>query len=91
MGRRPYLGPDRKAIRDAIWNKQAHISKKDLPEGYPKDAADFVNRCLQRKAHKRLGMQGIEEVKSHPWFANFDWEALRTKEMEPPFVPNPEV
>lgn len=33
-------------------------------------------------------MQGCEEVKSHPWFKNFDWEALRNKTMKPSFVPD---
>lgn len=48
MGRRPYLGRSRKDIRDAILNKQAQIKDKDLPNGYPKEAADFVNKCLKR-------------------------------------------
>jgi serine/threonine protein kinase len=46
MGRRPYLGKSRKEIRDAILKKQAMIKDKDIPMGYTKEAADFVNRCL---------------------------------------------
>lgn len=48
MGRRPYLGRSRKDIREAILQKQMSVSKKDLPPGYPKEAADFVNKCLMR-------------------------------------------
>ena len=88
MGRRPYPGPDRKSMRDQILNKQAHIRRKDLPDGYPKEAADFVNKCLMREAHKRLGINGIDEVKSHPWFSDFNWEALRTKKMVPSYQPD---
>jgi len=59
-----------------------------LPEGYPKEAADFVNKCLERKAHQRLGINGIEEVKGHPWFDGFDWDKLRAKEMKASFIPD---
>ena len=48
MGRRPYLGRSRKEIRDAILLKQAQIKDRDIPSGYTKEAADFVNRCLKR-------------------------------------------
>lgn len=41
-----------------------------------------------RRAHNRLGMSGIDAVKNHPWFADFDWDALRTKKMKAPFVPD---
>lgn len=33
-------------------------------------------------------MQGAAEVKSHPWFKDFDWEALRTKTMKPTYIPD---
>lgn len=46
IGKRPYLGKTRKEIRDNILNKQAAIKEKDLPFGYPNEAADFVNKCL---------------------------------------------
>lgn len=41
-----------------------------------------------REAHKRLGINGIDEVKSHPWFDGFDWDSLKAKKMRPPFVPD---
>ena len=88
IGRRPYLGRSRKEIRDAIIEKQASIQKKDLPAGYPKEAADFINKCLMRQPSKRLGINGIEEVKGHPWFNNFDWESLHNKTMKATFIPD---
>ena len=36
--------------------------------------------------NKRLGKNGSEEIKSHPFFKDVDWENIRTK-MKPPFVP----
>ena len=34
----------------------------------------------------RLGVNGIDEIKNHKFFKNFDWENIR--KMKPPFVPN---
>lgn len=34
----------------------------------------------------RLGVNGIDEIKNHIFFKNFDWENVR--KMKPPFVPN---
>ena len=34
---------------------------------------------------KRLGKNGIEEIKNHIFFKNFDWDNIRN--MEPPYVP----
>lgn len=53
------------------------------------DAADFINKCLARKAGHRLGNKGNAEVKQHAWFANFDWQALINGTMPAPYIPNP--
>jgi serum/glucocorticoid-regulated kinase 2 len=68
LGRRPYVGKSRREIRDAILAKQAQIRKNDVPSDWSLEAADFINKCLARKASSRLGYNGIEEVKNHPWF-----------------------
>lgn len=85
MGRRPYIGRDRKEIRDSILTKQVRIT--DPPEGWSAEAADFVNRLIQRKASNRLGNKGFAEVKDHPWLKDFPWKELCEKSICPPFVP----
>ncbi len=35
------------------------ISKKDIPEGWSIESADFANKLLQRKPIERLGWGGI--------------------------------
>ena len=37
--------------------------------------------------NKRLGKNGSEEIKAHPFFKDVDWENIRTK-MKPPFIPD---
>jgi len=88
MGRRPYQGKSRKEIRDQILAKQVQIKKHEIPDGWSLEAADFVNRLIQRKPINRLGLNGPAEVKAHPWLKNFPWQKLLNKELEPPFVPS---
>lgn len=88
LGRRPYNGKSRSQIRDQILAKQAVIKPENCPQGWSLEAVDFVNQLIQRKCYKRLGKQGISELKQHSWFINFDWKSLKEKKMKPPFVPN---
>lgn len=88
MGKRPYNGRSRREIRDQILSKQAYIRPDSIPRGWTKESVDFINRLIQRKPYKRLGMQGIQELKQHGWFDGFDWDSLKKKKMVPPFTPN---
>ena len=42
---------------------------------------------LNRDPPKRLGYNGFDEIKNHPWFSDIDWDALYKKEIPPPFRP----
>ena len=55
-GRRPYIGKSRKEIRDHILSKQIQI--KQVPRGWSIEAADFINKMIQRKPQHRLGSNG---------------------------------
>lgn len=90
MGRRPYIGKTRREIRDHIFSKQVQIKKYDLPEGWSYEAADFINKLLQRKPANRLGLNGPEEVKSHIWLKDTDWVAITKKRKTAPYIPNQE-
>lgn len=87
-GRRPYVGKSRKEIRDSIFAKQVQIKKFDVPEGWSYEAADFINKLLQRKPANRLGLNGPDEVKSHIWLKDTDWAAVVAKTLPAPFVPS---
>lgn len=79
FGKRPYHGKDRKEIRDHILSKQVKIREVEIPRGWTKEAADFINRLIQRKPGNRLGKEGPQQLKDHDWFKNFDWDALYNK------------
>ena len=42
---------------------------------------------IQRKPQNRLGANGAEEVKDHPWLRDFPWDDLAHKRVRAPFVP----
>jgi len=45
---------------------------------------------LDRNASTRLGAKGdVNEIISHPWFADFDFDALLRQEIPPPYKPDP--
>lgn len=46
-----------------------------------------MDQMIQRKPVNRLGVNGPEEVKSHPWIKNFPWDKLLNKQLEAPFIP----
>ncbi|CAD8096952.1 unnamed protein product [Paramecium sonneborni] len=88
LGRRPYVGRSRQEIRDQIMAKQVQIKKSEIPDNWSLEGADFINRLLQRKPQQRLGFNGSQEIRQHPWFLNFPWQKLSNFELLPPFQPN---
>lgn len=46
LGRRPYVGRDRKEIREHMLSKQVQIRIDELPFKWSPNVIDFVNRVL---------------------------------------------
>ena len=86
-GLRPYLGKNRKEIKEKIMAKQAQVKKNQIPKGWSVESADFINRLLQRKPANRLGLRGPTEVKEHFWFKFFPWKDLYLGKLDAPFIP----
>jgi len=87
FGKRPYFGKTRKDIRNHILSKQVQIKRHEIPKGWSIEAADFINKTLQRKPVNRLGLNGPTEVKAHPWFKDYPFDDLLNYKVDPPFVP----
>ena len=53
------------------------------PEAELSDAAVSLIRGFLSDRHLRLGKNGAEEIKAHPFFAGVDWKSLRRKGAAP--------
>ena len=51
------------------------------------EAADFINKLIQRKPINRLGLNGAQDCKNHVWLQDFPWEKLNNRELLAPFLP----
>jgi serine/threonine protein kinase len=58
-----------------------------VPRGWSIEAADFINKMIQRKPQNRLGINGAHEVKNHPWLRDFPWTDLYNRRLRAPFIP----
>jgi protein kinase A len=88
LGRRPYFGRSRKEVKEHMLSTQVQLKRKDVPEGWSLEAADFINKLLQRNKVERLGFKGPQEVKTHAWLDDIQWKKLLEKTIEAPFKPS---
>ena len=72
VGKRPYKGKIKHEIKNQIISHQARIGVMDIPKGWNCDIIDFINSLLQKKINKRLGCNGINEIKAHILFKGFN-------------------
>ena len=83
MGFPPFFSENPQMTCMKIKNYEKYLSfpkeRKISPEA-KKLIYDFLT-----EPKKRLGYNGIEEIKNHIFFKDFNWEKIR--EMKPPFVP----
>jgi len=58
----------------------------EVPSDMPSDALDLIVKLLNRDHTKRLGAgpSDAEEIKSHPFFKDIDWDKALKKELKPP-------
>lgn len=78
----PYYNRNREKMYRAILQE-----KLKFPEHMSLDARDFLGQLLNRDPRARLGFNGVEEIKAHPYFSNIQWDALLRKELTPPYQP----
>ena len=83
----PYSGTTRKEIIEQIKRKQVQLKKHEIPEGWSLESADFINKCIQRKPECRLGLNGTNELKTHVWLRDFDWQGLMEDQIPSHFIP----
>jgi|JI61114C2RNA_FD_contig_61_800036_length_747_multi_2_in_0_out_0_1 hypothetical protein len=60
-----------------------------MKDYFSEDAVDLLKGLLALNPKVRLGRNGGQEIKSHPWFKTLDWDALYNKKI--PMLFKPEV
>ena len=83
----PYNSNSREEyLNDISSSHNALIKEDELNIGWSRECADFINRCIQKTPEYRIGFGGIEELKTHIWIKDFNWEHLKKKELTAPFI-----
>jgi len=87
VGKIPYFATDREALY-----KNIEKGALNLPKYLSTNARSLITELLNRNPEKRLGGKGgAEEVKSHPWFNDIDWELAKRRGLKPPIPEIKEV
>ncbi|WWC90016.1 uncharacterized protein L201_004946 [Kwoniella dendrophila CBS 6074] len=91
FGKRPFRGRTNTALTNSILNEHL-LWPEDAPGKCSSDGMHAIKSFLERDPNKRLGYRpgggGMEDIKSHPWFRNINWDQLYKKEVVPPFEPD---
>lgn len=84
VGYPPFVDEDPMGIYQKILS-----GKIVFPKLFDKNAKGLVKKLLTADLGKRYGnlKNGVDDIKTHKWFANISWDALLKKEMNPTFKP----
>ncbi|KAI8126113.1 3-phosphoinositide-dependent protein kinase 1 [Lucilia cuprina] len=86
--------PPFRGANDYVIFKEIIACNLDFPQGFDKDAEDLVKKLLKLNPAERLGAQDFsgryESIRSHPFFKNIDFDAVRQQTPPPisPFLPD---
>jgi 23S rRNA A2030 N6-methylase RlmJ len=64
--------------------------KIKFPSTFPKDTKSLVKHLLVADLAKRYGnlKRGVNDIKQHRWFKNFDWNESMALKITAPYIPN---
>mmetsp|Transcript_41283 Transcript_41283/g.60771 ORF Transcript_41283/g.60771 Transcript_41283/m.60771 type:complete len:360 (-) Transcript_41283:432-1511(-) len=81
----PFYSEDRMQLYQTILS-----GKIEFPRHFKKEARDLISRLLTADLSRRIGnlKGGAKEIRAHPWFKGFDWEALLNRQMPSPIPIN---
>ena len=81
----PFNAPTPQEVFENILSRSIDWHEDDLDVS--SDARDLMDRLMCSNIETRLGHNGAEEIKAHPFFSDIDWKALGN--IEPSFIPKP--
>jgi serine/threonine protein kinase len=83
-GMPPYYSKDREKLFHTIKTEQVKF-----PNFLSKEAVDILTKLFIKDPEKRLGSgpNGLEDIKSQPFFSSINWDSILAKKIKPPFTP----
>ena len=83
-GNPPFFARDREKLFKEIKTGQIKFMKY-----MSKEAISLLEGLFIKDPDQRLGSgpNGVEKIKSHPFFKSIDWDAILHKNIKPPFTP----
>jgi hypothetical protein len=87
IGYPPFFSDNPTETCKTILNWKNHLTIP--PESkISKEATDMIKKLIN-DPDKRLGMNGAEEIKKHPFFKKIDWNNI--SKTKPPFIPEVKI
>ncbi|KAF9302164.1 Serine/threonine-protein kinase MRCK gamma [Mortierella antarctica] len=83
IGEAPFYAETAMGIIRLLRDHEKNLSFDKAPDISP-ECKDLITKLLARK-ETRLGKNGVEEIKAHPFFKGVDWDNIRKS--TPPFLP----
>lgn len=83
MGYPPFYGKDPTTTCKKVMNYKRYFEIPPESKISP-EAKDLLKKLIT-DPEKRLGRNGVQEIKNHPFFASIDWDNIR--KMKAPYIP----
>ena len=87
LGYRAFKGSNRKEIMKEILESGVSIKNDRIPQEVSPECIEFINSLLMKNPKKRLGANGIEDLKKHSWLKSVNWKDFENKMVKPRFTP----
>ncbi|XP_051156958.1 cGMP-dependent protein kinase 1-like isoform X1 [Leptopilina boulardi] len=86
VGKPPFRGSDHMTTYNKILKGVEMVA---IPSIVNKNANNLIKKLLRLNPSERLGYQrnGIQDIRDHKWFSNFNWPALQRLALPAPIVP----
>ena len=84
IGRSPYK------LQGESFNEELYKKRVLIPDYINDEAEDLINKLLVIDSKKRLGygIDGMNNIKKHPYFNDINWNDALNKKLIPPFIPH---
>lgn len=76
----PFYKNNRKELFEGI-----KFENPKLPHTVTNECKLIISQLLNKDPARRLGSNGADEIKSHPWFTGVNWSYVEEKRYEAPF------